>query len=69
MQVAVGEEKRDAWNAWSSSTSAAILDMLNAHKRGNWTTNIRHVECVKSYGPRIYHIVLDLECRPDIAAV
>jgi len=63
VEVEAGEEKRVSWNRWSETTSTAILELLNAHKRGNWKTEFRHIECVKSYGPRIYHVVLDLECR------
>ncbi|KAJ8299705.1 hypothetical protein KUTeg_023765 [Tegillarca granosa] len=33
--------------------------------KNKWTTNILHIEHVKSYAPHIDHLVLDLECHPD----
>ncbi|KAG0226773.1 tRNA methyltransferase tyw3 [Actinomortierella wolfii] len=30
----------------------------------DWTLTIRHVECVKSFAPMVYHNVYDVECRP-----
>jgi len=34
----------------------------------NWTCRVAHCEHVKSYGPRIDHLVLDVKCQP-VAAV
>jgi len=30
----------------------------------NWTFTVRHVEKVKSYAPKIWHVVADVEARP-----
>ena len=61
-QVKIGEDKRESWNAWANTTAAAILKLLTEHKRGIWSTSIDHIECLKSYGPRIYHLVYDIRC-------
>lgn len=63
-KVPGGKEKRVIWGAWSRTTSAAILELLETEKRGVWSAEVQHVECVKSYGPRVYHLVLDLVCKP-----
>ncbi|EGD82914.1 hypothetical protein PTSG_03546 [Salpingoeca rosetta] len=30
----------------------------------SWEVHVRHIECVKSYAPRVDHVVFDVECRP-----
>lgn len=39
-------------------------NLLQAHHGGAWTATVAHIERVKSYAPRIYHMVYDIECRP-----
>jgi tRNA G37 N-methylase Trm5 len=31
----------------------------------SWSPEVVHIERVKSYGPRVDHLVIDLLCRPD----
>ncbi|KAG0257764.1 hypothetical protein DFQ27_004946 [Actinomortierella ambigua] len=33
-------------------------------QQGKWDIHVRHVECVKSFAPMVYHYVFDVECRP-----
>ena len=46
-----------------ASKIASIL--LNTHRKP-WRVTIGHIECVKSYAPHVDHIVIDLECRPEL---
>ncbi|EIE26282.1 Clavaminate synthase-like protein, partial [Coccomyxa subellipsoidea C-169] len=54
--------------AWIASTQAE-LETLSRELGRNWRVLIRHVERVKWYAPHMRHLVLDVECRPDQAAV
>ncbi|XP_067404503.1 tRNA wybutosine-synthesizing protein 2 homolog [Emydura macquarii macquarii] len=55
---------RCAWQRWAETTGARIRVLLQQLHGNPWRTNILHIEPVKSYAPHVYHIVLDLECRP-----
>jgi len=62
-----GEEKRRAWTKWSNQTKCDIHSLLEERSQrtgqtADWRVDILHVEKVKSYGPKIYHLVLDLKC-------
>lgn len=52
------------WQVWAESTALRIRNILETHHKKPWSTNILHIEYVKSYAPYIDHVVLDLECRP-----
>ncbi|XP_044219075.1 tRNA wybutosine-synthesizing protein 2 homolog [Thunnus albacares] len=56
---------REVWHAWADDTANRITSLLKDITGKSWITNIRHIEHVKSYAPRIHHVVLDLECRPS----
>ena len=53
--------------------AATLLPRAAADERGDgdgggaWSVACRHVERVKSYAPRVDHVVLDLECRPPLS--
>ncbi|XP_037765317.1 tRNA wybutosine-synthesizing protein 2 homolog isoform X1 [Chelonia mydas] len=55
---------RAKWQRWAETTGARIRVLLQQLHGKPWRTNILHIEPVKSYAPHVYHIVLDLECRP-----
>ncbi|CAM5165806.1 unnamed protein product [Natator depressus] len=55
---------RAEWQRWAETTGARIRVLLQQLHGKPWRTNILHIEPVKSYAPHVYHIVLDLECRP-----
>ncbi|KAM9356564.1 tRNA wybutosine-synthesizing protein 2 homolog [Symphorus nematophorus] len=56
---------REVWQAWADDTAKRITSLLKDITGALWTTNLQHIEHVKSYAPRVHHIVLDLECRPS----
>lgn len=56
---------REAWQAWADDTANRITSLLKDITGAQWKTNIQHIEHVKSYAPRVHHVVLDLECRPS----
>uniref|UniRef100_A0A674JQT2 tRNA wybutosine-synthesizing protein 2 homolog n=1 Tax=Terrapene triunguis TaxID=2587831 RepID=A0A674JQT2_9SAUR len=55
---------RAEWQRWAETTGTRIRVLLQQLHGKPWRTNILHIEPVKSYAPHVYHIVLDLECRP-----
>lgn len=55
---------KEVWQAWADETANHISILLQDITGNPWRTNTLHIEHVKSYAPHIYHIVLDLECRP-----
>ena len=55
---------RKEWSEWAVRTSEEIRQMLVDIHKSHWTTEILHIEHVKSYAPHIDHIVLDLKCTP-----
>ena len=60
-----GENKREKMDAWARNTGEAIRENLKEVKpTWDWRTEVLHIECVKSYAPRVFHLVLDLKCKP-----
>jgi len=65
IEVHKQENKLDQMKLWSESTRFDFQKLLAEVKSYiDWKTEVIHTECVKSYGPRVYHIVLDLKCSP-----
>lgn len=58
--------KYSEWELWTNYAILTIKDMLLKLRRQNWTVEFLHLEHVKSYAPRVDHVVLDLMCRPDV---
>lgn len=56
---------REVWQAWAEDTAKHFASLLKDFNGTQWTTNIQHIEHVKSYAPHVHHVVLDLECRPS----
>ena len=57
------------WTEKAGYAKNKILDLLNKRSISvgalkEWTVSVAHIEYVKSYGPRVDHIVIDLECKP-----
>ena len=48
------------WKQWCDETETEIQGILGP----KWTTNQEHLENVKSFAPRVHHLVLDLKCIP-----
>ncbi|XP_005098191.1 tRNA wybutosine-synthesizing protein 2 homolog isoform X2 [Aplysia californica] len=49
---------------WSVYVQKRMAGLLEEKKGGQWSVRELHVEVVKSYAPHVWHVVLDLECRP-----
>lgn len=57
---------KEEWIEWSLYAKNKICSLLNEINKSNWSVTVDHVEYVKSYAPRVDHIVLDLKCIPEI---
>jgi len=67
IEVKKDELKREKMDAWGWDTSQAIVELLHQVKPNQfWNTEILHIECVKSYAPRVFHLVLDLRCITSV---
>jgi len=55
--------KHVEWKTWAKYAMNKIEELLLQTKQREWNVSIRHLEHVKSYAPRVDHVVLDLECR------
>ncbi|CAF0718108.1 unnamed protein product [Brachionus calyciflorus] len=56
------------WLEWAEYAQQKILEILNTRTLNSnikWTVAQDHIEYVKSYGPRVDHLVLDLKCKPN----
>ena len=65
------QKTKQDWQEWALYAQNKIRNYLekrlnNDSKHLTWNVTISHIEYVKSYGPRVDHLVLDLECRPSI---
>lgn len=57
------------WLEWAKYAQDRIRELLESRQDGKnkkWNVSIEHIEYVKSYGPRVDHLVLDLLCKPNI---
>ncbi|NXS15012.1 TYW2 protein, partial [Neodrepanis coruscans] len=63
---AVGARIRPEWQRWAEATATRIQGLLAELHGRPWGTSIVHIEAVKSYAPHVHHLVLDLECRPEL---
>jgi len=50
--------------AWSAVAQAQINHILPKYCGGTWITETIWIHKVKSYGPNVDHVVLDLQCTP-----
>ncbi|KAL8437363.1 hypothetical protein ACSSS7_000958 [Eimeria intestinalis] len=44
---------------------AKLVSQKAVKTKGPWEVSIRHVEKVKSYAPKLFHFVVDIEARPS----
>jgi tRNA G37 N-methylase Trm5 len=44
--------------------AAQLQALLEEVHGGSWQAVVAHVENVKSYAPRVYHVVYDIHCTP-----
>jgi tRNA wybutosine-synthesizing protein 2 len=55
------------WIKWSEYTCHKLKEIFNQFDlKRNWSVSCTHIEHVKSYGPHVDHLVLDVLCKPEI---
>ena len=59
--------KYEEWRKWTEYAMSKIRQLLTKVKGNEWTVEFLHLEHVKSYGPHVDHLVLDLNCKPIAA--
>ena len=63
--MAEKQKPKPDWLEWADYARTQIETILNERDVDvKWLTSVSHVEYVKSYGPRVDHLVLDVECKP-----
>ncbi|ETN07332.1 hypothetical protein PPTG_13625 [Phytophthora nicotianae INRA-310] len=56
----VAVEDRETWEQHVLDSMRALAKQYGKH----WTITCEHVERVKSYAPKVYHLVADIHCAP-----
>ena len=56
--------KHRSWRNWALDTARKIGERFESDGSRIHRLTVLRVTRVKSYGPRVSHLVLDLECRP-----
>ena len=51
-------------DGWTDRLVARLQTCFDDLPGGGWVLEARHVSRVKSYAPRVDHVVVDVECRP-----
>ena len=64
VECAKQADRRQEFESWAAAACRSISQILAEVKNTSFCVTVSHVECVKSYAPRIYHIVVDLKCDP-----
>lgn len=54
------QDKCRDWQDWCDTTRNEIQTILGK----GWNTEQMHLEPVKSFAPKVHHLVLDLKCKP-----
>lgn len=54
------------WELWTNYAASTIEQILLRLKSCKWKVAVLHLEHVKSYAPHVDHVVLDVECRPNL---
>ena len=65
------KSKQVLWEEWSHYVAEKIRCLLNRENSlkdegREWRVRVRELVHVKSYAPHVDHLVVDVECRPDI---
>ena len=55
-----GQDQESSWASWCQDTIDEIQKILGA----KWQLEQVHLERVKSFAPKVHHLVLDLKCSP-----
>jgi tRNA G37 N-methylase Trm5 len=50
------------WRLWARRTSKLVANAAKAERNETANIELLHIYRVKSYGPRVDHVVLDLRC-------
>eukprot|EP00041_Stephanoeca_diplocostata_P012559 m.210255 g.210255 ORF g.210255 m.210255 type:complete len:451 (-) comp19003_c0_seq3:650-2002(-) len=59
--------KHAVFGARGNVIAAALEKLLTEREdSGQWSVDVRHIECVKPYAPRVFHVVYDVEARPSV---
>jgi len=56
------ESKKEKFSEFAANVQDSIGKILQEVKNQPYKVVVKHVECVKSYAPRVYHLVVDLGC-------
>ncbi len=59
-------DNKEKWQQWCDETAREIQSIFDdeCSSRSSWSLEQLHLECVKSFAPRVHHLVLDLKCVP-----
>ena len=56
------ENKKLIFSEWASGVCDSFSKLLKDVNGKDYIVDVLHIECVKSYAPRIFHVVADIKC-------
>lgn len=60
-------ETKTSWSRWGQYVCKALQNLLQKEHGGLWSAAVLHIQHVKSYAPHIDHLVLDVQCSPQVS--
>ena len=57
------QPRTEAFREYAETVRERINGILSEVKKKDFVVSVDHIECVKSYAPRIFHLVVDLKCE------
>ena len=57
------QPRKEAFREYAEAVREKINVILNEVKKKEFCVSVSHIECIKSYAPRIFHLVVDLTCE------
>jgi tRNA G37 N-methylase Trm5 len=64
VEVPKEEAQAAAFARRGTAVTAALEGLVQKAHGGEWSVTLHHAERVKSYAPRVFHVVFDIEVRP-----
>lgn len=67
IEVPKGEDQVGVFTRRARQVEATLVELNEAARGQVWVARCSHVERVKSYAPRVFHVVMDIEFRPQLS--
>ena len=55
------QDKKEQIRLWAETVRSRLHNLMQEEKERSYSSEILHIECVKSYSPRVFHVVVDVK--------